>query len=175
MVFEVWGPYSIVHKNLSIPSLSCLCCCCSTEIWGLQGLGNNHSCQRNNKILSQSCCCFTEKKISFPANPGKNHSCQSQTRTKYLALTNQIGKGHTGEGIICHWKKLDKQKADCWALSLEIEPASFTILQQIRNSTRLKGKTHMTTCVPSRPSISLAVTHWYSSKHNLEGTTHDLP
>ena len=54
------------------------------------------------------------------------------------------------EDIIGHWSKLDRQQADCPALASEVQPASFAVWLQIRNSIGLKCvfKTHMTTRVP---------------------------
>ena len=48
---------------------------------------------------------------------------------------NVFSKGQTEGDIIVHWKKLNGKQANCLALASKIEPASFAILQQIRNST----------------------------------------
>ena len=47
---------------------------------------------------------------------------------------------NVSQDIIVHRKKLNGQQANCPALASEIEPASFAILQQIRNSTGLSAK-----------------------------------
>ena len=53
---------------------------------------------------------------------------------------NVFSKGQTEGDIIVHWKKLNGKQANCLALASKIEPASFAILQQIRNSTGWSAK-----------------------------------
>ena len=88
-----------------------------------------------------------------------------------------FGKGFYLEGESCTLA-ISLMFFNCPALAFEIEPASFAILQQIRNSTGLKCKTHMTTCVLSKASNSNALAvHTLSIVPHpwLKGRTHDLP